>query len=142
PEREQVLRNEILDRYQEESLSFYHPEDLNRGSICGVDRKGRPFQFLVTLSIGIVNDSYCHTHTNSVDKISLTRRVGFLTAEVKRQAKLSSNHISDVRPLQHRHYQYLVQEPSHPVCLYDRFHTFWSSQSCSPGTPVSYSQKP
>jgi diguanylate cyclase (GGDEF)-like protein len=93
PDRATILYRQILERYKRESTTIYRPEDLERGSISGVDRKGRSYQFpLVSLSIGIVSDQMRSPH--SIDEI------GTLAAEAKRHAKLSSNnvfHISSQR---------------------------------------------
>ncbi len=89
PDRERTLYRHILARYNEESVLLYHPEDIARGSISGVDRKGRPYQFpLVSLSIGVVSDQFCGSYT--VDE------VGVLTAEAKRMAKQSSSNVSHI----------------------------------------------
>jgi diguanylate cyclase (GGDEF)-like protein len=86
PDRATTLYRHILERYKRESVIFYRPEDLARGSIGGVDRKGKPYQFpLVSLSIGIVSDQMCYPR--SIEEI------GTLTAEAKRHAKLSSNNV-------------------------------------------------
>jgi hypothetical protein len=64
---------------------MYLPEDLERGTISGLDRKGRPYQFpLVSLSIGVVSNQVC-SHNMS--------ELGSLVAEAKRCAKQSSSHI-------------------------------------------------
>jgi len=64
---------------------------VERGSINGIDRKGRPFQFpLVSLSIGVVSDQLCCSQ--SMDE------VGSLTAEAKRLAKQSTNNVSFISP--------------------------------------------
>ena len=87
PDREQMLCYHILARYKEESRTFYRREDRERGSINGLDRTGRPYQFpLVSLSIGVVNDQFCCSHS--------TDEVGTLTAEAKRLAKRSANNVS------------------------------------------------
>jgi diguanylate cyclase (GGDEF)-like protein len=89
PDREKLLCHHILTRYKQESIVLYHRSDLERGTISGVDRKGRPFQFpLVTLSIGVVSDYSCCTHAVS--------EISYLTAEAKRRAKQSSNNISHI----------------------------------------------
>lgn len=86
PDRATLLYQEILERFRRESAPLYRKEDLERGSISGVDRKGRPYQFpLVSLSIGVVSDRIRCSH--SVDEI------GTLTAEAKRRAKQSSNNV-------------------------------------------------
>ena len=91
PDREKLLCRHILARYKEESLVFYRPEDLARGSLSSVDRKGRPHQYpLVSLSIGVVSDQIkCSYSMNEVSS---------LTAEAKRLAKQSSNNVSRVSP--------------------------------------------
>ena len=87
PERAQTLCMHITSKYKEESASLYHSEDLRRGSISGVDRKGRPYQFpLVSLSIGVVNNQLRRPHS--------IQEVSYLTAEAKRNAKLSTSNIS------------------------------------------------
>src|SRR5437667_1677996 len=89
PECEKFLCGCILARYKEESKSLYRREDLECGSINGNDRRGHPCQFpLITLSIGVVSDRF-HC-SRAVDEI------GSLTAEAKRRAKQSSNHISRI----------------------------------------------
>ena len=91
PDREKVLCRQILKTYKEESLVFYSREDIERGLINGIDRKGRPYQFpLVSLSIGVVSDQLCSSQ--SMDE------VGSLTAEAKRLAKQSTNNVSFVSP--------------------------------------------
>ncbi|GLV59600.1 diguanylate cyclase response regulator [Dictyobacter sp. S3.2.2.5] len=91
PDREKILCRHILARYKQESMSFYHPEDIERGSINGVDRSGHPYQFpLVSLSIGVVSDQLRCSH--SMNEVST------LTAEAKRLAKQSSNNVSRVSP--------------------------------------------
>lgn len=103
PDREKMFCNRILERYRRESLALYRQEDRERGSICGVDRKGRPYQFpLVTLSIGVVSNQVRCPHSIS--------EVSSLTAEAKRLAKQSSNNVSTVpsswsvpAPISHSH---------------------------------------
>ncbi len=87
PDREKTLCWHILERYREESVVLYRPEDVERGTICGIDRKGRPYQFpLVSLSIGIVSDRFHCFRT--------AQEIGSLTAEAKRRAKQSSSNVS------------------------------------------------
>src|SRR5436305_2643728 len=89
PERANILCTQILSRYKEESIQFYRPEDVGRGSISGLDRKGRPYQFpLVSLSIGIVNSQQRRPYT--------IQEISYMAAEAKRHAKLSSNNIFHV----------------------------------------------
>jgi CheY-like chemotaxis protein len=86
PDRARLLSCRIIAAYKELSPPFYRPEDLKRGSISGVDRKGRPYQFpLVSLSIGIVNNQ--PLPARSLQEIS------YLVAEAKRNAKRSTDNI-------------------------------------------------
>ena len=87
PDRASLLCKHISTWYKEESASLYHAEDLRRGSISGVDRKGRPYQFpLVSLSIGVVNNQVRRPHS--------IQEVSYLAAEAKRNAKQSTTNIS------------------------------------------------
>jgi len=87
PNRASLLCKHISMRYKEESASLYRAEDLRRGSISGVDRKGRPYQFpLVSLSIGVVNNQVRRPHS--------IQEVSYLAAEAKRNAKQSTTNIS------------------------------------------------
>lgn len=110
PEREKALCRHILARYKEESVALYRQEDLERGAIRGVDRKGHPFEFpLVSLSIGVVSDRFHGIHT--LDDI------GILTAEAKRRAKQSSNNISHIS-LEWRYHlsdHFLGSHATHPL---------------------------
>jgi len=91
PSRAKTLCTRIMDCYKEESAALYLPEDLERGSISGLDRKGRPFQFpLVSLSIGVVNNQLRRPH--SIQEIS------YLAAEAKRNAKQSTDNIFYLSP--------------------------------------------
>jgi hypothetical protein len=86
-----MLCRHILAQFREESLYFYRPEDVKRGSISSVDRNGRPLQFpLASLSIGVVSDQLKCSHSMG--------EVSTLTAEAKRLAKQSSNNVSHVSP--------------------------------------------
>jgi CheY-like chemotaxis protein len=107
PDRVTMLYRHILERYKHESVVFYRPEDLARGSINGVDRKGKPYQFpLVSLSIGIVSDQMRYPH--SIEEI------GTLTAEAKRHAKLSSNNVFHISS----HRQRTVHDSAHDTCYF------------------------
>lgn len=89
PDKARFLCNRILEQYKQQSASLYRREDLERGSISGVDRKGRPYQFpFVSLSIGVVNNLMRQPH--SLDEI------GTLMAEAKRHAKQSSDNIFSI----------------------------------------------
>ncbi len=91
PERAQSLCCLINAAYKIESKKLYHPEDLRRGSISGVDRKGRPYLFpLVSLSIGVVNNQVQRSHT--------LREVSYLAAEAKCQAKQSTTNVYHISP--------------------------------------------
>jgi diguanylate cyclase (GGDEF)-like protein len=86
PERAHSLCTHICDQYKEESTAVYRPEDLRRGSISGVDRKGRSFQFpLVSLSIGVVNNQIRQPHS--------IQEVSYLAAEAKYHAKQSIDNV-------------------------------------------------
>ncbi|HEU5381061.1 MAG TPA: response regulator [Ktedonobacteraceae bacterium] len=91
PERAQTLCRLINAAYKVESRACYHPEDLRRGSISGVDRKGRPYLFpLVSLSIGVVNNQVRRSHT--------LQEVSYLAAEAKCQAKQSTDNVYHISP--------------------------------------------
>lgn len=86
PPRAKTLCTKIMDCYKEESAALYLPEDLERGFISGLDRKGRPFQFpLVSLSIGVVNNQLRRPHN--------IQEISYLAAEAKRNAKQSTENI-------------------------------------------------
>jgi diguanylate cyclase (GGDEF)-like protein len=86
PDRAEKLCYLISASYKMESKVFYHSEDLCRGSIHGVDRKGHPYLFpLVSLSIGVVTNHSRHAHT--------LREVSCLAAEAKCQAKHAINNV-------------------------------------------------
>ncbi len=91
PERSHALCLNILTRYRRESALLYRTDDLERGTISGVDRKGRPYQFpLVSLSIGVVSSHGRRLH--SIDEI------GTLVADAKRHAKQSPENVFYVSP--------------------------------------------
>lgn len=93
PDRANILCFEISAAYKEESAVFYHPEDLKRGSITGVDRKGRPYQFpLVSLSIGVVNNMTQVRQPHSIQEVS------YLAAEAKYHAKQSTSNVYHISP--------------------------------------------
>lgn len=86
PEHTPRLCQAIVARYKEDSASLYRSEDYRRGSISGVDRKGRPYQFpLIALSIGVVHSHVCRPRT--------VQEVSYLAAEAKRSAKQSLDNI-------------------------------------------------
>ena len=91
PDRAGLLCKQISSAYKEESAAYYNPEDLQRGSISGVDRKGRIYQFpLVSLSIGVVNNQGRHSH--SLEEVS------YLAAEAKYYAKKSIGNVYHISP--------------------------------------------
>jgi len=97
PDKAQLFCEHILERYKQQSRTLYRHEDLDRGSISGVDRKGRVYQFpLVSLSIGVVNNLV--KHLQSLDEI------GTLVAEAKRHAKQSSDNIFSISSLRSDYY--------------------------------------
>lgn len=86
PDRSQSLCKRIIEHYKDESTSFYSADDLERGSIIGVDRKGRPYQFpLVSLSVGVICNQFRNSHS--------IREVSHLAAEAKCFAKQSTNNM-------------------------------------------------
>ncbi len=96
PDRATILYRQILELYKRESITLYTPDDLSRGSIIGVDRKGRPYQFpLVSLSIGIISDQVQIPHN--------VNEIGTLAAEAKRNAKQSANNVFHISPQNSRH---------------------------------------
>ena len=91
PDRVNTLCMQVTAGYKEESTTLYRPEDLRCGSISGVDREGRPYQFpLVSLSIGVVNNQIYMPHS--------IQEVSYLAAEAKRHAKQSTSNISCISP--------------------------------------------
>lgn len=101
PDRANNLCALINTAYKLESRPLYHPEDLRRGFISGVDRKGRPYQFpLVSLSIGVVNNQVRRSHT--------LQEVSYLAAEAKCQAKQANDNVYHISPC--REYETAPQE--------------------------------
>ncbi len=89
PDKAHLLCKQILARYKQQSAALYRVEDLERGSISGMDRKGRAYQFpLVSLSIGVVNNQMRHSHN--------LNEIGILVAEAKRLAKQSSDNVYSI----------------------------------------------
>lgn len=108
PDRAQTLCRMIRAAFRAESQAFYHPEDLRRGTISGVDRKGRPYQFpLVSLSIGVVNNQVRRSHT--------LREVSYLAAEAKCQAKQADDNVYHISP--RRDYESANSDYRVPVSL-------------------------
>lgn len=93
PDRANTLCMYISSDYKGKSIAFYQPEDLRRGSISGVDRKGRPYQFpLVSLSIGVVNNQIRQPSSISIQEVS------YLAAEAKYHAKQSADNVYHITP--------------------------------------------
>ena len=86
PECAKTLSLRVATHFKEESLALYRPEHRERGSISGVDRKGRSYQFpLVSLSIGEVSNQIRQPHS--------MQELSYLTAEAKYLAKQSNGNI-------------------------------------------------
>jgi DNA-binding response OmpR family regulator len=103
PERVNILCKHISARFKEESTIFYCPDDLRRGSVSGVDRKGRSYLFpLVSLSIGVVNNQMWWPH--SIEEMS------YLAAEAKYRAKQSTDNVYHLPPFR----EIAGHETSHP----------------------------
>lgn len=110
PDKEKILCERILEEYKMESVVLYRDEDLERGTISGVDRKGRPFQFpLVSLSIGVVSDQFRCPH--SIDE------VGTLAAEAKLRAKRSSSNVFCISSQLSKVLKAYPRLPASPVSL-------------------------
>jgi diguanylate cyclase (GGDEF)-like protein len=74
------LCERIIERWDSESRALYSPEDLQRGTLIAVDRRGQRQTYpLVALSIGVV--------TNERRPITSLAEVSRVAAEVKRAAK-------------------------------------------------------
>jgi diguanylate cyclase (GGDEF)-like protein len=90
PELAHTLCSYICEYYKEESIHLYRAEDLGRGSISGVDRKGQSNQFpLVSLSIGVINNQ---RQPYSIQEVS------YLAAEAKNLAKQSIGNVYYMSP--------------------------------------------
>ena len=86
PDKSATLGQKIVSHYEMQSRDLYRAEDIERGTICCLDRRGLSCQFpLVALSVGIINNQGKHIHHLS--------ELSTLAAEVKRAAKQSSNHL-------------------------------------------------
>ena len=80
PERVASLCERIIERWDRESRAHYSPEDLARGGMVALDRRGQRQSYpLVSLSIGVV--------TNERRAITSPAEVSHIAAEVKRVAK-------------------------------------------------------
>jgi diguanylate cyclase (GGDEF)-like protein len=86
PDCSHILCRNIIARYKQESTLLYRQDDLERGTISSVDRKGRPYQFpLVSLSIGVVS--------SQGRRLQSTNEIGTLVAEAKRHAKQTPGNV-------------------------------------------------
>src|SRR5215467_11723955 len=98
PDYAKTLSLCVAAHFKEESLVLYRPEHRERGSISGVDRKGRSYQFpLVSLSIGEVSNQIRQPHS--------LQELSYLTAEAKYLAKQSNGNI--YYPPSRRYQEYL-----------------------------------
>ena len=80
PAHVEQLCQRVTQRWDAESRAYYSPEDLERGTLIAVDRRGqRQIYPLVALSIGVV--------TNERRPITALTEVSQVAAEVKRAAK-------------------------------------------------------
>ncbi len=109
PDKAQLLCKHVLAWHKEQSKALYRWEDLERGSISGVDRKGRAYQFpLVALSIGVVNNYIRHPHSFS--------EIGALVAEAKRHAKQSTDNVYTISShrctFRSEHFRNITETPS------------------------------
>src|SRR6266516_795222 len=98
PDCAKTLSLRVAAHFKEESLALYYPEDRERGSISGADRKGRSYQFpLVSLSIGEVSNQIRQPH--SMQKLS------YLTAEANYLAQQYNSNIYYLPSRRDRIYQ-------------------------------------
>jgi len=80
PPRVEQICQRVTQRWDAESHAYYSPDDLERGTLIAMDRRGqRQIYPLVTLSIGVV--------TNERRPITTLTEVSRVAAEVKRAAK-------------------------------------------------------
>jgi len=76
----EAICRRVIERWDAESQALYSPEDLERGTLIAVDRRGQRQTYpLVALSIGVV--------TNERRPITSLAEVSRVAAEVKRAAK-------------------------------------------------------
>lgn len=118
----EVLYENILSCYKQESGALYYPEDRVRGFMSGVDRKRRPYQApLVSLSIGVITNKAYFRY--SADEI------GILAAEAKLSAKLSSCNFSHILLPRNKYYTeycpatHYSLAGSEPLSLLDHGHS-------------------
>ncbi len=80
PERVAPLCERVIARWDSESRALYSAEDLARGALIALDRRGQRQSYpLVSLSIGVV--------TNERRPVTSPAEVSLIAAEVKRVAK-------------------------------------------------------
>jgi diguanylate cyclase (GGDEF)-like protein len=71
---------EIISRFDERIPSFYQPEDLEKGYIVSIDRRGYVMKFpVMTVSIAVVHNEY--------RKLVDADQIGKVAAELKKYAK-------------------------------------------------------
>src|SRR6266702_1922654 len=69
PDRSELLLEHLSAAYKKEITVLFNPEDLQRGYLSGMDRKGHSHQFpLIPLSIGVVNNQIAQP--NSIQQVS------------------------------------------------------------------------
>jgi diguanylate cyclase (GGDEF)-like protein len=83
PDRTEAICQELIQRFDQESLQLYTAEDLQRGMLSAPDRQGNTHTYpLVSLSIAVV--------TNQLRPVSSIEQVSRIAAELKRKAKATS----------------------------------------------------
>ncbi|HCI81085.1 MAG TPA: diguanylate cyclase response regulator [Ktedonobacter sp.] len=86
PDKSAMLGQKIVSHYEVQSRDLYRAEDIERGTINCLDRRGLSCQFpLVAVSVGIINNHGKYIHHRS--------ELSCLAAEAKRAAKQSPNHL-------------------------------------------------
>jgi diguanylate cyclase (GGDEF)-like protein len=79
-EKSEPVCREIISRFDERIPSFYQPEDVEKGYIVSVDRRGYVMKFpIMTISISIVHNAYRQLEDSA--------QVGRIAAELKKYAK-------------------------------------------------------
>jgi diguanylate cyclase (GGDEF)-like protein len=79
-EKAEPICREIISRFDERILSFYQPEDVEKGYIVSVDRRGYVMKFpVMTISVSIVHNAYRQLEDSA--------QVGRIAAELKKYAK-------------------------------------------------------
>ncbi len=76
----EAVAGEVIKRFDERIRGFYQEEDIERGYIVSVDRRGYVMKFpIMTISISIVHNAYRH--------LSEPAQIGRIAAELKKYAK-------------------------------------------------------